>query len=53
MAQQISIILMQLSTSEEIDLSEESDNKRLLVTVGKVCARYKLLGKIIKELLNR
>jgi hypothetical protein len=44
---------MQLSTGEEIDLSEESDNKRLLITVGKVCSRYKLFGKVIKELLNR
>jgi hypothetical protein len=53
MAQQIAIILMQLSTGEEISLSEDNNNKNLMLILGKVCARFKLLGMALKELLNR
>jgi hypothetical protein len=53
MGQQISIILMQLCTGEQMEEVEEDESKSLLLVVAKVCARYKMLGRVIKELLNR
>lgn len=53
MGQQISIILMQLCTGEEIQQSEEDESKNLLLIIAKVCSKYKLLGRLIKELLSR
>lgn len=52
MGQQIAFILLQLCIGEEI-VFPLGESKDLLLFVAKMCTQYKLLGRIVKELLNR
>jgi hypothetical protein len=53
MGQQISIILLQLCIGEEVQALECAETKDLLLLVARVCSKFKLLGRLLKELLNR
>ena len=47
-------VLIQLVTGESIEPGETySNGSQMMVMMGKVCTRYKVLGKIIKQLVNR
>ena len=55
MEQLVGRILLQLGTG--INLPDgrynEDEGKGLLTLIGKICSKYRLLGKMIKQLINR
>lgn len=45
--------MLQLCLGEEIRNIEDLQQQDFLVYLGKACVKFKLMGRLIKELLNR
>jgi hypothetical protein len=53
MGQLIAKVLLQLATLELLETREDEEEKEMLGPLAKLCAKYKLMGRVLRELLYR
>lgn len=52
MAQLAGKVVLQLATGQQLEEGREDEPMGLLAPISKLCGRYKLLGRVVKELIN-